>query len=189
MTATHELWMVRHGETEWSRSGRHTGTTDLPLTPAGEAAARALRPRLAGVTFARVLASPLERARHTGALAGFQNAVPDARLTEWDYGEYEGVTTPEIRRSAPGWTIWTHGAPGGETAAQVAARLDAVIADIRATDGPVLVFSHGHALRALAARWLGLPVTDGRLFMLDTGTVSVLGHEHDEPAVHHWNCG
>ena len=181
--------MVRHGETEWSRSGRHTGTTDLPLTPAGEAAARALRPRLAGMTLARVLTSPLERARRTAALAGFENAVPDPRLAEWDYGEYEGVTTPEIRRSVPGWTIWTHGAPGGETAAQVAARLDAVIADIRATDGPVLVFSHGHALRALAARWLGLPVADGRLFMLDTGTVSVLGYEHDEPAVRRWNCG
>jgi broad specificity phosphatase PhoE len=188
MTATHELWMVRHGETEWSRTGRHTGTTDLPLTTAGEAAASALRPRLAGTIFARVLASPRERARRTAALAGFANAEPDERLAEWGYGEYEGVTTPEIRRSVPGWTIWTHGAPGGETAEQVAARLDAVVADIRATDGPVLVFSHGHALRSLAARWLGLPVTQGHLFMLDTGTVSVLGFEHDGPAVRRWNC-
>ena len=189
MTESHELWMVRHGETEWSRTGRHTGTTDLPLTAAGEAAASALRPRLAGVSFARVLTSPLERARRTAALAGFPNAVPDPRLAEWDYGEYEGVTTPEIRRSVPGWTVWTHGAPGGETAAEVAARLDAVVADVRATHGPVLVFSHGHALRALAARWLGLPVTNGRLFILDTGTVSVLGFEHAEPAVRRWNCG
>ena len=189
MTESHELWMVRHGETEWSRTGRHTGTTDLPLTEAGEAAASALRPRLAGVSFARVLASPLERARRTAALAGFPNAVPDPRLAEWDYGEYEGVTTPEIRRSVPGWTVWTHETPGGETAAQVTARLDALVADVRATEGPVLVFSHGHALRALAARWLRLPVTDGRLFMLDTGTISVLGFEHDEPAVRRWNCG
>jgi broad specificity phosphatase PhoE len=189
MTAAHELWLVRHGETEWSRTGRHTGATDLPLTAAGEAAASALRPRLAGTTFARVLTSPRERARRTAALAGFANAVPDDRLAEWDYGEYEGVTTPEIRRSEAGWTIWTHGAPGGETAEQVTARLDAVVADIRATHGPVLVFSHGHALRALAARWLGLLVTDGHLFMLDTGTVSVLGFEHDEPAIRRWNCG
>jgi broad specificity phosphatase PhoE len=189
MTESHELWMVRHGETEWSRTGRHTGTTDLPLTAEGEAAASALRPRLAGVSFARVLTSPLERARRTAALAGFPNAVPDPRLAEWDYGEYEGVSTPEIRRSVPGWTVWTHEAPGGETAAQVTTRLDGLVADVRATDGPVLVFSHGHALRALTARWLGLPVTDGRLFMLDTGTISVLGFEHDEPAVRRWNCG
>lgn len=189
MRTVHELWLVRHGETEWSRNGRHTSTTDLPLTAAGEAAARALRPRLADVTFARVLTSPRERARRTAALAGFANAVPDPRLVEWDYGEHEGVTTPEIRRSVPGWTVWTHGAPGGETAAQVAARLDAVIAEVGATDGPVLVFGHGHALRALAARWLGLPVPEGRHFTLDTGTISVLGFEHEEPAFRRWNCG
>jgi broad specificity phosphatase PhoE len=187
--ADHEMWLVRHGETEWSRTGRHTSTTDLPLTAEGEAAARALRPRLADATFARVLTSPRERARRTAALAGFANAVPDPRLVEWDYGEYEGVTTPEIRRSVPGWTIWTHEAPGGETAGQVAARLDAVIADVRAAGGPVLVFAHGHALRSLAARWLGLPVAQGRHFTLDTGTISVLGFEHEEPAVRRWNCG
>ena len=189
MTATHELWLVRHGETEWSRNGRHTSTTDLPLTEAGEAAARALAPRLANGSFARVLTSPRERARRTAALAGFPDAVPDERLVEWDYGEYEGVTTPEIRRSVPGWTVWTHGAPGGETADEVAARLDALIADVRATDGPVLVFSHGHALRSLAARWLGRPVAHGRHLILDTGTISVLGSEHAEPAVRRWNCG
>jgi broad specificity phosphatase PhoE len=188
MTAAHELWLVRHGETEWSRTGRHTSTTDLPLTAAGEAAASALRPRLADTAFAQVLTSPRERARRTAALAGFPDAVPDQRLVEWDYGDYEGVTTPEIRRTVPGWTIWTHEAPGGETDAQVAARLDAVIADIRAADGPVLVFSHGHALRSLAVRWLGLQVADGRLFTLDTGTISVLGFEHAEPAVRRWNC-
>ena len=189
MTSTRELWLVRHGETEWSRTGRHTSTTDLPLSAAGEAAARALRSRLAGRDFVRVLTSPRERARRTAALAGFPDAVPDERLVEWDYGEYEGMTTPEIRRSVPGWTVWTHGAPGGETADELAARLDAVIADVRATDGAVLVFGHGHALRALAARWLGLPVAAGRQFALDTGTVSVLGFEREEPAVRRWNCG
>jgi probable phosphoglycerate mutase len=189
VTAAHELWLVRHGETEWSRTGRHTSTTDLPLTAAGEEAAQTLSRRLADITFARVLTSPRERARRTAALAGFAHAVPDARLVEWDYGEYEGVSTPEIRRSVPGWTVWTHETPGGETAAEVAARLDTLIADIRETDGPVLVFGHGHALRALAARWLGLPVAEGRRFALDTGTVSVLGFEREEPAVQWWNCG
>ncbi len=189
MTAAPELWLARHGETEWSRSGRHTGTTDLPLTAAGEAAARALGAGLAGTAFAQVLTSPRERARRTAALAGFAHAVPDGRLVEWDYGEYEGVTTQEIRRSVPGWTIWTHGAPGGETADEVAVRLDALIADVRAAGGPVLVFSHGHALRALAARWLELPVPAGRHLALDTGTVSVLGFEREEPVVLRWNCG
>ena len=135
-----------------------------------------------------MLTSPRERARRTAALAGFAHAVPDARLVEWDYGDYEGVTTPEIRRSVRAWTVWTHETPGGETDGEVAARLDAVIADVRATDGPVLVFGHGHALRALAARWLGLPVRDGRHFTLDTGTISVLGEEHEEPALRRWNC-
>jgi probable phosphoglycerate mutase len=184
----HELWLVRHGETEWSRTGRHTSTTDLPLTAAGEAAARALHARLADTAFARVLTSPRERARRTAALAGFPDAVPDERLVEWDYGGYEGLTTPEIRESAPGWTVWSRPTPGGETVADVSARLDDAIADIRTVDGPILIFGHGHALRALTARWLGLPVEAGSRFILDTGTVSALGYEREEPAVRRWNC-
>jgi probable phosphoglycerate mutase len=183
-----DVWVVRHGETEWSRDGRHTGTTDLPLTEAGEAAARALAPRLAGESFALVLTSPLERARRTAALAGFPEAEVDGDLVEWDYGDYEGVTTDEIRQTVPDWTVWTHPCPGGESADQVSARLDRVVARCHAASGDVLLVGHGHALRALAARWLELPATDGRLLKLDTGTVSVLGHERESPAVVRWNA-
>ncbi|WP_340537555.1 histidine phosphatase family protein [Nocardioides sp. GXZ039] len=182
-----ELWIVRHGPTEWSRAGRHTSVTDLPLLPEGEDDARALRDRLAHLDPALVLTSPRLRARRTAELAGFPDATLDDDLVEWDYGDYEGLTTATIREQVPDWTIWIGPTPGGETAAQVTARLDRVIAAVRATDGPVLAFAHGHSLRALTARWLGLPVSDGRLFRLDTATISVLGYERDSPVVIRWN--
>jgi len=182
-----ELWVVRHGATEWSVAGRHTSTTDLPLLPEGEEVARGLAGRLAEVGFAQVLTSPRTRARRTAELAGFPDAVVDEDLAEWAYGDYEGITTEEIRRRDPGWTIWSHPTPDGETADQVQTRLDRVVERARAADGRTLVFGHGHALRGLAARWLGLPVTDGRHFQLDTATLSVLAFEREEPVLRHWN--
>ena len=187
MEDDNRLWLVRHGATEWSRSGRHTGTTDLPLLPEGEQDARALAGRLAGTAFRLVLTSPLQRARRTAELAGFPDAEIDADLVEWEYGDYEGVTTAEIRESVPGWTVWSHPCPGGESAEQVGARVDRLIARVRAVDGDVLLVSHGHTLRALAARWVGLPTTDGRLLALDTGTISVLGYERETAVVTRWN--
>ncbi len=183
-----DVWLVRHGQTEWSAAGRHTSTTDLPLTPDGESDARALVPRLAATSFELVLTSPRERARRTAELAGFPTAEVDPDLVEWGYGDYEGVTTDEIRRSVPGWTVWTHPCPGGESAADVSARLDRVVARCLDAAGAVLVFGHGHSLRALAARWVRLPVVDGRLLRLDTGTISVLGHERENPVVFRWNA-
>jgi probable phosphoglycerate mutase len=182
-----ELWVVRHGATEWSVDGRHTSVTDLPLLSEGEEVARGLVDRLAGVDFAQVLTSPRTRARRTAELAGFPDAVVDEDLAEWAYGDYEGITTEEIRRRDPGWTIWSHPTPDGETADQVQTRLDRVVERARAADGRTLVFGHGHALRGLAARWLGLPVTDGRHFQLDTATLSVLAFEREEPVLRHWN--
>jgi broad specificity phosphatase PhoE len=188
MDVTTEIWLVRHGETEWSRDHRHTSTTDLPLTEYGVQVARGLADRLAATSFDRVLTSPRQRARRTAELAGFPDAAVDADLVEWDYGKYEGVTTAEIRETVPGWTVWTHGSPGGEDADQVCERLDRVVARLRATAGRSLLFGHGHALRALTARWLDQPVLEGRNFVLDTATVSVLGFERDTPAVRRWNC-
>jgi broad specificity phosphatase PhoE len=182
-----ELWVVRHGETEWSRDGRHTSFTEVELTPEGEEVARGLADRMSGVDFDLVLTSPRLRTRRTAELAGFADAHVEDDLTEWDYGDYEGITTAEIRERVPGWTVWTQPCPGGETAEQVSRRLDRVVAKVRASGGRVLVFSHGHASRALAARWLGLPVQDGRLFLLGTATVSVLGYEHESPVVARWN--
>ncbi len=182
-----DVWLVRHGETEWSRAGRHTGATDLPLTEEGEESARRLAPRLAAASFALVLSSPLRRARRTAELAGFPGARTDDDLVEWRYGDYEGITTEEIRESVPGWTVWTHPCPGGESAEQVGTRLDRVVARCRREKGDVLLVGHGHALRALAARWLEQPVAEGRLFKLDTGTVSVLGHERETAVLVHWN--
>jgi probable phosphoglycerate mutase len=187
MGRVNELWLVRHGKTEWSRDGRHTSTTDLPLLPEGEEVARSLRPRLAAERFVQVLTSPRLRARRTAELAGFPDAKTDEDLAEWAYGDYEGTTTEEIRETVPGWTVWSHPTPGGESADQVRARLDRVIGRVRAVDGATLVFGHGHALRALAARWLELPVTDGRHLQLDTATVSVLAHERETPVLRHWN--
>jgi probable phosphoglycerate mutase len=182
-----ELWLVRHGETEWSRAGKHTGRTDLPLTSDGEVAASAMKSGLSEQSFAQVLTSPLRRAHDTARLAGFPDVAVDDDLAEWDYGDYEGLTTPEIRESVPGWTIWTHGCPGGETGEQVAERLDRIVAKARAADGDTLVFAHGHSLCALTARWLDLPVRDGRLFRLDTTTTSLLGEFHEAPVLKRWN--
>ena len=186
--AEDQLWLVRHGETEWSRSGQHTSTTDLPLTEKGEAAARTLVGPLAGIDFVHVLTSPRRRAVHTAELAGFAHAEIDQDLAEWAYGDYEGLTTPEIRKTVPDWSVWTHPSPGGETAQQVSERLDRVVARARAADGKTLVFAHGHSLRALAARWLGLDVSEGRLFALDTSTISVLGVDRGTQVVRQWNC-
>ncbi len=184
-----EVWLVRHGETEWSRDGRHTSVTDLPLTPDGEAVARQVGERLAGEEFDLVLTSPRLRARRTAELIGHHDAEVDEDLVEWAYGDYEGITTAVIRETVPGWSIWSHPAPGGESAEHVSARLDRVVARAhdRADTGRVLLVGHGHALRALAARWLGLPATDGRLLRLDTATVSVLGYERGSPVVLRWN--
>jgi len=183
-----ELWLVRHGATEWSTTGRHTSVTDLPLLPDGEQTAVALRARLAEVDFRLVLTSPRLRARHTAELTGFADAEVTDDLAEWAYGDYEGLTTPEIRESVPGWTVWTHPSPGGETAAQVAERCDRVVARARDAGGRTLAFAHGHSLRVLAARWLGLPPEDGRLLRLDTATISVLGFERETPVVLRWNA-
>jgi probable phosphoglycerate mutase len=182
-----QLWIIRHGETEWSRDGKHTSHTEVELTPEGEEVARGLERRLEGVEFALVLTSPRRRAMRTAELAGFPDAEVDEDLTEWDYGDYEGITTPEIRETVPGWTVWSHPCPGGETAEQVSARMDRLVERVRAVDGRVLVFSHGHASRALASRWLEQPVEEGRLFKLGTATVSVLGFEHESPVVERWN--
>ncbi len=182
-----ELVLIRHGLTEWSRDGRHTSTTDLPLLPEGEEVARGLHERVADVDFARVISSPRQRATRTAELAGYPDPEIDEDLVEWNYGEYEGITTAQIRETVPGWTLWSGGAPGGETAEQVQERLDRVVERVYATDGPTLVFAHGHSLRALTARWLDLPVTDGRLFRLDVSTVSVLGHERENPVILRWN--
>lgn len=183
-----ELWLVRHGATDWSSTGRHTSVTDLPLLPAGEETAVALGERLSGTDFRLVLTSPRLRARSTAELAGFADAEVSDDLAEWAYGEYEGLTTPEIRESVPGWTVWTHPSPGGETGADVAARLDRVVARAREAAGRTLVFAHGHSLRVLAARWLGLPPEGGRLLRLDTATLSVLGFERESPVVLRWNA-
>lgn len=185
--ASTELWLVRHGETEWSRTGRHTSRTDVPLTAAGEAAAYEVGQRLSSTSFDLVLTSPRARARRTAELAGYPDAEVVEELAEWDYGEYEGLTTPQIREQVPGWTVWSHPCPGGESADDVGDRLDPVLGRIRAEGGRVLVFGHGHASRALAMRWLGLVVAGGRMFKLDPATISVLGHEHESPAVARWN--
>jgi broad specificity phosphatase PhoE len=182
-----ELWLVRHGETEWSRDGKHTSTTDLDLTEKGVEVARTLRDKLSGIGFDLVLTSPRHRARRTAELAGFPDCEVDEDLVEWDYGEYEGVTTPEIREKVPGWTVWTHPTPGGETADQVSERLDRVVTRVRESGGRVLAFGHGHAMRALAARWIEQPVAEGRFFKLDTATISTVGYERDFPVVIRWN--
>jgi probable phosphoglycerate mutase len=187
-----DLWLVRHGETEWSRALKHTGRTDVPLTEAGRAEARSVARKLAGHEFALVLASPLSRAFDTARLAGFADRVETTDdLLEWDYGLDEGRTTAEIRLERPGWTVWRDGPLGGETADQVAERMDRVIERVRAASGNALVFAHGHVLRVLAARWLGEPPTEGRLYALSTATVSVLGWERETPVIERWNeaCG
>jgi broad specificity phosphatase PhoE len=186
MTAD-EVWLVRHGETEWSRDGRHTSTTDLALTDEGRQVAEGLCPRLDG-EFSLVLCSPRQRARETARLAGHPEAQPDQDLVEWDYGDLEGQTTQEIRETYPDWTIWTGPVPGGESAEQVTQRLDRVVERCRDASGRVLLFAHGHCLRALAARWLELPVAEGRHLRLETATVSILGWERETPVVARWNA-
>lgn len=176
-----ELWLVRHGETAWSASRRHTGRTDLELTPNGEKQADLLRKELNGRAFSLVLTSPLRRARETCQRAGYgDQAVVDADLCEWDYGIYEGRTTADIRAEQPGWTVWTGGVPGGETVEAVGARTDRVILRASAAKGDVVLFAHAHVLRILIARWLGLAPDLGRAFIIDTASVSVLAHEHEE---------
>jgi broad specificity phosphatase PhoE len=184
-----ELWLIRHGETEWSRSGQHTGRTNIPLTEAGRANAMAIGRYLAGRDFALVLVSPLERAVETCRLAGFGGqAQIDTNLAEWDYGDYEGRTTTEIHARDPRWFLWTDGVPNGETISQVAARADAVIARATAeVSGNVALFAHGHLLRILTARWLGLDPSAGRLFALAAGSVSTLGYERDTRVISGWN--
>ena len=183
-------YLARHGETEWSRSGQHTGRTDIPLTERGERNAIRLGERLRRISFANVWTSPSQRARRTCELAGFANvAEVDADLTEWDYGDYEGVTTPQIHTQRPGWCVFRDGAPAGESPEQVAGRADRVIARIRAVRGNVLIFSSGHFLRVLGARWIKLEPTAGRHFLLDTASLSALSYYHDEscPAIRLWN--
>jgi len=182
-----DLWLIRHGETDWSRSGRHTSRTDLPLTPLGVTQAEALAKALGIRKFSIVLTSPLQRARETARLAGYPGAIVEPNLHEWDYGEYEGRTTAEIQRERPGWALWNGGVPGGESGAQVAARTDSVIARVQSADGDVALFAHGHVLRVLAARWLGLGPEQGRLLALQTATLSVLGFEHAERVIIRWN--
>ena len=184
-----DVVLVRHGETAWSRSGQHTGNTDIPLTPDGEAAAARLEPLLAGVAFAQVLSSPLQRARRTAELAGFAGRLRvDADLVEWNYGAYEGLTSAEIQVQAPGWLVFSDGCPDGESPGQVAERVDRLLTKVRADQGPALLFAHGHLLRVLVARWLELPPSEGRRFLLDTATLNVLSHYKGVPALGCWNA-
>lgn len=185
-----KLYLARHGATEWSISGQHTGTTDIPLTAAGEHDGRRLGKRLQGTPFSLVLTSPLQRARKTCDLASYGDvAEDDSDLVEWDYGDYEGLTSAEIHVKSPGWKVFRNGCPGGESPSDVGKRVDRVISRIRAAEGDVLLFGHGHCLRVLTARWLGLPPGDGRLFRLNTATLSILSYEHDldSPVIELWD--
>lgn len=180
--------LARHGETEWSRSLRHTGKTDLPLTEEGRRQASALGPRLRAWTFALVLTSPLQRALETCRLAGYGEQAQVRRdLVEWDYGRYEGLTTAQIQEIHPNWSLWRDGCPGGEDAVDVGRRVERVIAEVRGVDGDMLIFAHGHVLRVLTARWLGEPPEGGRHYALQTATLSVLGYEHADPVIRQWN--
>lgn len=186
---TQEVWLVRHAETEWSRDGRHTGRTDVALTDKGREAARGLGDRMRGRSFVLVLTSPLVRARETAQLAGIgDHAEVRDDLLEWDYGEYEGLTTAEIRKPRPGWCLWTDGAPGGEMPDAVSARCDRIIAEVLGARGDVALLAHGHVLRALAARWIEQEVAFGARLFLWTGTLSVLGFERELRVVRSWNA-
>jgi probable phosphoglycerate mutase len=182
------LFAVRHGETEWSMSGQHTGRTDIPLLDVGRERAKKVGEFLAGQKFALVLTSPFIRARETAALAGFPDAGIDDDLREWDYGDYEGLKTLDIRKDQPGWFLWDDGVPNGETIDEVSARADRVIERARRVDGDVLVFAHGHILRVLGSRWLGQPPGFGRHLILSPATLSILGHEREAPAIETWNA-
>ena len=188
--ANPEVVLVRHGETEWTRDGRHTGKSDIPLTEHGRRQAEALRPQLAGWTFALVLTSPLQRAKETCRLAGYGQAAqtrPD--LVEWDYGRYDGLTSKQIAVIEPEWSLWRDGGPGGEQPADVARRVDRIIAEVRGVAGNVLVFAHGHVLRVLTARWLSQAPAAGQYYALQPAALSVLGYEHENPVIWHWNRG
>jgi broad specificity phosphatase PhoE len=184
-----ELVLVRHGETEWTRTGKHTGRTDIPLTDAGRRSAEVLRASLSARDFARVLTSPLSRAADTCRLAGLGNAAENRdELLEWDYGEYDGLTTPEIRERRPDWRLWRDGCPGGEKPDDVAARVDRLIAELQTLDGDAALFAHGHVLRVLAARWIELGPEWGARLVLSTATLSVLGWERETAAIRLWNA-
>lgn len=186
--ASQQVYLVRHGETEWSLSGQHTGTTDIPLTENGRNVAKRFAPVFARETFALVLTSPLARARKTCELAGLgERAEIDRDLMEWNYGEYEGLTPKQIHQKAPGWMIFSDGCPGGESPEQVGARVDRVIAKVRAVEGHAALFAHGHIFRVFAARWLALPAAAGSHFLLDTATLNILGYYSGIPAVMRWN--
>lgn len=188
MAAPAQIAVVRHGQTEWSLNGRHTGTTDIPLTDDGRAEARASAPLVQAMPIDRVVCSPLQRARETCSLLDLgREPTIDPDLVEWNYGIYEGITTKEIRETVPDWTVWFGGCPEGETPDEVAARVDRVIAAAREAGGTTLVVAHGHVLRVLTARWLGLAPQDGRFFRLDTATVSLLGWERETPVLLQWN--
>jgi probable phosphoglycerate mutase len=182
-----EVWLLRHAETEWSKSGQHTGRTDIPLTDVGREVARDLRERLAGHEFAAIFSSPLQRARETAELAGLRVDGLRDELLEWDYGEYEGLTTPQIREGRPSWYLWRDGVPGGESPDDVAARCDRLIADVLEIEGDVALVAHGHILRALAARWVEEPAAFGGRLHLSTGSISVLGWERDVRVTRTWN--
>jgi broad specificity phosphatase PhoE len=184
-----EVWLLRHAETEWSRTGKHTGRTDIPLTDAGREVARQLRARLADRAFALVLCSPLARARETAQLAGLECSGLRDDLMEWDYGDYEGLTTPEIREARPDWSLWRDGCPGGEGPDDVAARSDRVVAEVREATGVVALVAHGHILRVLGARWVQQPAAFGARLYLATGTISVLGYERETRVLRAWNQG
>ena len=191
MAEHRQLWLLRHGATEWARNGRHTGSTDLPLLPEGEEEARQLAPVLTSQTFAAVFSSPLQRARRTCALSGLgERMAVMPELLEWDYGDYEGITTAEIRRTVPSWTVWSHACPNGEDADAVQQRCEIVInrALEVAEPGDVALFAHGHLLRALAGTWLGLGAVGGRLLKLGTGSICVLGFERENRAIVRWNA-
>ena len=186
--ASQRVHLIRHGETEWSLNGRHTGTTDIPLTENGRRVARLWKPVLSEENFALVLTSPLRRARETCELAGLgDRAEIEPDLVEWNYGEYEGLTPQEIQAKRPGWMIFKDGSPGGETPEQVESRIDRVITRVRAVEGHVALFSHGHLLRALAARWIGLRASDGSRYLLDTATLCVMSYYRSIPAIKRWN--
>lgn len=183
-----QVYLIRHGETEWSISGRHTGVTDLPLTDHGRRMAKLLQPVLAKESFTLILTSPLRRARETCELAGVDGCYEiDRDLMEWNYGAYEGLTTEQIRAQAPGWILFRDGGPGGETPDQIGARVDRAIARVRAVDGDVVLFAHGHFFRVFAARWLGFSVGAGCHFLLDTATLNILSYYQEMPAVKRWN--
>lgn len=182
-----ELWLIRHGETEWSQNGKHTGSTDLPLTEHGREQAEALRPALADVSFDLLLCSPLQRARDTAALAGFSNAEIELNLQEWDYGSYEGLSTPEIQATHPGWSVWKNEISGGETLQQVAARTQIVVDRCLQHGGRCALFAHAHVFRILTATWLQQDAGFGQRLALSTATISVLGWEHSTRVISRWN--